>query len=162
MLSLYSVKGYIDDIIHSINNSKYTFGIFMIILNVISKYISVKLTTVQEAYIKNLLGRQLIIFTVAFVASRDVVVSLMLTLIFILFIDYLLNEESICCVIPKGIQIQLRDLEESLLLDDDDYPSDTEIENAHKILDKAKAGDHKKKTEKNKHMYSTMYMNHDS
>lgn len=159
MLSFTKLTKYIEDSINSINNSKYIFGILMILLNVISKYVSVKFTKVQEAYIKNLLGRQLIIFTVAFVACRDVVVSLMLTLFFILFIDYLLNEESSCCIIPKSIQLQLRELEESLLLDDDEYPSDEEIEKAQKILDKAKAGDHKKRTEKNKHIYSMMYMN---
>lgn len=159
MLYLSSMKDYIEKSINSINNSKYIFGILMITLNVISKYVSIKFTKVQEAYIKNLLGRQLIIFTVAFVACRDVIVSLMLTLLFILFIDYLLNEDSSCCIIPKSVQIQLRELEEALLLDDDDYPSDDEIEKAHKILDKVKAGDHKKRTEKNKHIYTMMYMN---
>lgn len=160
MINAEKIKKIISDSVSSINNSKYLAGIFMIILNVLSKYISVKFTKVQEAYIKNLLGRQLLIFTIAFIASHDVVVSLILTLLFIVFIDYLLNEESNYCVIPKSIQIRLRDLEEALLLDDDgEYPSDDEIEKAHKIIDKAKSMEHKKKNEKNKYIYSIMYMN---
>lgn len=160
-MSIDTIKNNIEKTVNSLNNSKYLAGILMIVLNVLSKYISVKFTKVQEAYIKNLLGRQLLIFTVAFIASRDVVVSLMLTLSFVLFIDYLLNEESDYCIIPKSIQLRLRELEDALLLDDDndEIPSDEEIEKAQRILDKAKAIEHKKRAEKNKHIFSMMYMN---
>lgn len=160
MISFEIIKTHTKNTINLLNNSKYLFGIFVIILNILSKYISVKFTKVQEAYIKNLLGRQLLIFTVAFVASRDVVVSLMLTIAFIVFIDYLLNENSHYCIIPKKLQLQIREIEDALLLDDDDeYPTEEEIQKAHKILDKAKTLDHKKQNEKNKHLFTMMYMN---
>jgi hypothetical protein len=159
MTSITSIKNNIESTVNSLNNSKYLAGILMIVLNVLSKYISVKFTKVQEAYIKNLLGRQLLIFTIAFVASKDVIVSLMLTISFILFIDYLLNEESEYCIIPKSIQFRLRELEDALLLDDDEIPTDEEIEKAQRTLDKAKSAEHKKKKEKNKHLFTLLYTN---
>jgi hypothetical protein len=160
MLFNTNITKYIEKSIYSLNNSKYVAGILMIVLNVLSKYISVKFTKVQEAYIKNLLGRQLLIFTVAFVASRDVIVALMLTLAFILFIDYLLNEESSCCIIPKYMQLKLREVEDSILLDNDaDYPSNEDIRKAQKVLDAAKSLENKKRVEKNKHIYTMLYMN---
>lgn len=160
MLFNTNITKYIEKSIYSLNNSKYVAGILMIVLNVLSKYISVKFTKVQEAYIKNLLGRQLLIFTVAFVASRDVIVALMLTLAFILFIDYLLNEESSCCIIPKYMQLKLREVEDSILLDNDiDYPSNEDIRKAQRVLDAAKSLENKKRVEKNKHIYTMMYMN---
>lgn len=154
-----SISKYIKNSIYSLNNSKYVVGILMITLNILSKYISVKFTRVQEAYIKNLLSRQLLIFTVAFIATRDVIVALMLTLSFIVFVDYLLNEESRCCIIPKHIQIRMRELENSLLSDDsEDYPSDDEIQKAKNTINKAKQHEDKKRIEKNKHIFSMMYI----
>jgi len=144
--------------LQSINNNKYLAGILMIILNVLSKYITVKFTKVQEAYIKNLLGRQLLIFTIAFIATRDIIVSIILTLLFIVSLDYLLNEESCYCIIPKNIQNKMRFIEDSLFLNDDEkYPSDEEIEKANLILEKAKKINYKKDKEKNKYIYSMMY-----
>jgi hypothetical protein len=159
MFSIENIKNSIEKSINSLNRSKYVFGILMIISNIMSKYISVKFTKVQEAYIKNLLGRQILIFTIAFIASKDVVVSLILTLAFILFIDYLLNEDSKYCIIPHNIQIKIRELEDSLFLDDEDeIPSEADIQRAHKIIEKANSIDHKKQKEKNKYLYSMMYL----
>lgn len=144
--------------LQSMNKSKYLAGVLMIVSNLFSKYVSIKFTKTQEAYIKNLLGRQLIIFTIIFIATRDIIVSLVLTFVFIISIDYLLNEDSKFCIIPKSIQIKIREMEDTLFLDDDDdYPSDDEIEKAQKILDKAKSHDVKKHKEKQKFMFNMMY-----
>jgi len=148
----------INNYVSSLNNSKYLAGILMIVLNILSKYINIKFTKIQETYIKNLLGRQLLIFTVAFVATRDVVVSLILTLAFIVSVDYLLNEDSGYCIIPTSIQERIQALEDSLL-DDDDYPSEVEIEKAHKTLEKMKTMHYKQNQDKRKVMFSTLYNN---
>lgn len=144
--------------LQGLNKSKYLAGVLMIVSNLFAKYVSIKFTKTQEAYIKNLLGRQLIIFTIIFIATHDIIVSLVLTIVFIISVDYLLNEESKFCIIPKYIQMKIRDMEESLLLDDDDeYPSDEDIERAQKILDKSKSHDVKKHKEKQKFMFNMMY-----
>ena len=56
------------DIIHtsltSLNNSKFFAGLVMIMLNIGSKYITIELSKKQEEYLRNNVGRQLLIFSI--------------------------------------------------------------------------------------------------
>ena len=61
---------------HSLNNSKFFAGIVMIMLNIGSKYITIKLSKSQEAYLRNTIARQLIIFSIIWMGSRDVLYQL--------------------------------------------------------------------------------------
>ena len=83
-----------------INDNKFFAGIIMLTMNIGSKYISIELSKTQESYIKYSLGRQLLVFTVLWMGTRDIVTSLIMTVIFILFADYLFNEHSRYCIIP--------------------------------------------------------------
>jgi hypothetical protein len=85
-----------------LNTSKYFTGIMMILLNIGSKYISIELSKTQENYIKYSLGRQILIFAVLWMGTRDIVTALILTVVFILFADYLFNEHSQYCIIPEN------------------------------------------------------------
>jgi hypothetical protein len=84
-----------------LNDNKFFAGIIMLIMNIGSKYINVELSKSQENYIKYSLGRQLIIFSILWVGTRDVFISLIMTILFILFADYLFNENSYYCVMPN-------------------------------------------------------------
>lgn len=83
-----------------LNDNKFFAGIIMLTMNIGSKYISIELSKTQENYIKYSLGRQILIFAVLWMGTRDIVTSLILTVIFILFADYLFNEHSQYCIIP--------------------------------------------------------------
>jgi hypothetical protein len=85
-----------------LNDNKVFAGIVMLIMNIGSKYINIELSKTQENYIKYSIGRQLIIFSILWVGTRDIFVSLFMTVLFILFADYLLNENSYYCIIPKN------------------------------------------------------------
>jgi hypothetical protein len=89
------------DVTKVLNDNKFFAGIIMLIMNIGSKYITVDLSKSQENYIKYSLGRQLIIFSILWVGTRDIFISLLMTLIFILFADYLFNENSYYCIMPK-------------------------------------------------------------
>ncbi len=84
-----------------LNDNKFFAGVIMLIMNIGSKYITVELSKSQENYIKYSLGRQLIIFSILWVGTRDIFISLLMTLVFILFADYLFNENSYYCIMPK-------------------------------------------------------------
>jgi hypothetical protein len=84
-----------------LNDNKVITGIFMIILNVSSKYISFDLTNAQEYYLKHFIGKKLLIFSILWMGTRDIFVSLILTCIFILFSNYLFNDQSYFCIIPN-------------------------------------------------------------
>ena len=88
-------------LLKSLNDNKFFAGIVMLTMNIGSKYISIELSKTQENYIKYSLGRQILIFAVLWMGTRDIVTALILTIIFILFADYLFNEHSKYCVIPE-------------------------------------------------------------
>ena len=92
----------------SLNDSKFFAGIVMLIMNIGSKYAVVELSHTQESYLKYNLGRQLLIFSILWVGTRDIFSSLILTAIFILLVDYLFNENSRYCIIPEKYK-ELRD-----------------------------------------------------
>ena len=85
----------------SLNDSKFFAGIVMLIMNIGSKYAVVELSHTQESYLKYNLGRQLLIFSILWVGTRDIFISLILTAVFILLVDYLFNENSRYCIIPE-------------------------------------------------------------
>ena len=66
------------DFANKINNSKIFAGIIMIMLNIGSKYITIKLSKSQEEYFKNSIARQLLIFSIVWMGTRDVILSLFL------------------------------------------------------------------------------------
>jgi hypothetical protein len=88
-------------LLKSLNDNKFFAGIIMLTMNIGSKYISIELSKTQENYIKYSLGRQILIFAVLWMGTRDIVTALTLTILFILFADYLFNEHSKYCLIPE-------------------------------------------------------------
>jgi hypothetical protein len=87
--------------IYSLNDSKFFAGIVMLIMNIGSKYAVVELSHTQESYLKYTLGRLLLIFSILWVGTRDIVSSLFLTALFVVLVDYLFNENSKYCIIPE-------------------------------------------------------------
>ena len=84
-----------------LNDSKFFAGLVILTMNIGSKYITVDLSKTQENYIKYSLGRQILIFAIIWMGTRDIVTSLIMTIIFIMFADYLFNEHSRYCIIPE-------------------------------------------------------------
>ena len=86
-------------IIYNLNNSKYFAGILMILMNLGSKYISLELSETQDEFFSNIVIRRLMIFTVAFIATKDIIISLIITTCFIIIVSGLFNENSKFCLI---------------------------------------------------------------
>ena len=123
----------ITKIIHYINNSKLFAGLVMIMLNIGSKYITIKLSKSQEEYLRNSIARQLLIFSIVWMGTRDIVMALLLTGSFIILTDHLFNEESQYCVIPAYFKNYAHLLDKNK----DDYVSKAEIETAMGTIKKA-------------------------
>ena len=82
----------------SLNNSKFFAGIVMIMLNIGSKYITIELSKTQEEYLKNHVARQILIFSISWMGTRDILMSLALTAIFVVMTEFLFNENSKNCI----------------------------------------------------------------
>lgn len=118
----------------SLNNSKFFAGLVMIMLNIGSKYITIELSKTQEEYLKNHVARQILIFSISWMGTRDILMSLGLTAIFIVLTDFLFNENSKFCVIP----MEYRKYKDVLDLNGDGVVTPDEIKKAEEILSKAK------------------------
>lgn len=134
----------IQENLNVINNSKLFTGLIMICLNIGSKFITVKLSPSQEEFMKNYVAREILIFAVCWMGTRDVLTSLLLTFAFFIVTEYLFHEDSSLCI-ARGY---LNKIKNSLDTNGDGIISQEEIDNAIKILSKSKEI-HKKK-EKNK------------
>lgn len=88
---------------NNLNQSKYFAGIMMLILNLGSKYITMELSESQDELLRNKIIRRFLVFTVVFVATRDILVSLILTGIFIILVSGLFNENSNYSLVTKPV-----------------------------------------------------------
>ena len=120
--------------ITALNSSKYFAGIMMLTLNLGSKYITLELSKSQESYLKYTIGRQVLLFSILWMGTRDIVISLVLTAVFILLGNYLLNENSKYCILPKKLDA----LKSELDTNGDGVVSEKEIDDAIEILRKAR------------------------
>lgn len=121
-------------VIKTLNNSRVFAGLVLLTLNLFSKFITIKLSDSQEDFIKNAFGRQLLIFAIAWLGTREIITALGITAVFVVLADNLLNENSSFYILPKSIS----KLKNAVDTNSDGIISDEEIETAINVLNKAK------------------------
>lgn len=89
------------------NSSKIFFALSMIISNVGSRYVMNDFNKFSNFVMQNDLLKAIIIFAMFFVATKDVLLSLLLMLVFIFIIKVLLNENSKYNIIPTFVKEQM-------------------------------------------------------
>ena len=120
--------------IRSLNSNKYFAGLVMIMLNIGSKYITIKLSKTQEGYLKSAIARQILIFSIIWMGTKDIFISLTLTAVFYVLTNHLFNENSKMCVLPEKWQR----FQNVLDTNKDGKVSNKEIDKALKVLEKAR------------------------
>ena len=106
----------------------------MILLNVGAKFITIQFSKSTEEYLKNTISKQILVFAMAWMGTRDIYAALGLTAVFTILSDYLFNEESALCVVPQKYRI----LHTLIDTNNDGKVSETELAAAMSILEKAK------------------------
>lgn len=132
---------YIHDHIMYLNSSKFFAGVIMILLNVGSKFISIQFSKSTEEYLKYTLSKQLLIFAMAWMGTRDIYTSLALTAIFVILSDHLFNEESNFCIMPESQRV----LNKAIDTNNDGIVTHEELNSAITVLEKAKKEKEKEK-----------------
>jgi hypothetical protein len=92
----------INNAINSLNSSTFFAGIMMICLNIGSRYIQLNLDESTESYIKYALTKEILVFTISWMATRNIYSALVLTAVFVVLADFVLNEKSSYCLLPKN------------------------------------------------------------
>jgi hypothetical protein len=94
---------YLDNIFRRLNTNTYFIGLMMLLLNIGSKYIIQEMGNSVDYFFNLKVIRRLVIFTIFFVATRDVKASIILTAAFVIIALELFNEKSKNCILPKSI-----------------------------------------------------------
>jgi hypothetical protein len=92
----------INKAVESLNSSTFFAGIMMICLNIGSRYIQLNLDESTESYIKYALTKEILVFTISWMATRNIYSALVLTAVFVVLADFALNEKSKYCILPKN------------------------------------------------------------
>ena len=116
------------DFINYLNTSPFFYAIVMLLLNLGSKYVDIELPDEHKEILSNNITRRVVIFTIVFMATRDIITSLIVTCLFIILIFNLLNKKSKYCVLPSSF----KKLDEN----QDGVIDNNEIKKAYKILQK--------------------------
>jgi len=135
---------YLHSHVSFLNSSKFFAGVIMILLNVGSKFISIQFSKSTEEYMKYTLSKQILVFAMAWMGTRDIYTALGLTAVFTILSDHLFNEESNMCIVPESYRV----LHKLLDSNDDGIVTETEISSAIAVLEKAKKEKQKKKQKK--------------
>lgn len=130
-----------------LNSNKFFAGVVMILLNIGSRYVTIKLSKSSEEYLKMGVTRQLLVFTMAWMGTRDIYHALILTLVFITLSDFAFNDESPYCCVPQRYRV-LHKLADT---NDDGIITEAELSKAVETLEKAKR-------EKNKQQLRQKFM----
>ena len=99
--SFWNSVGHANHQIMYLNNSKFFAGVVMILLNVGSKFISIQFSKSTEEYMKYAVSKQILVFAMAWMGTRDIYTALGLTAVFTILSEYLFNEESLLCIVPQ-------------------------------------------------------------
>lgn len=82
-------------------DNKYLIGIIMVIINLGARFIVNELNEEQKKWINSKYLRRILIFLVIFMATRDIVISIILTIVVVLVIFEFFNEDSEYSLVPK-------------------------------------------------------------
>ena len=149
MTIVYESLDFIHNHIMFLNNSKFFAGVIMILLNVGSKFIAIQFSRSTEEYLKLNVTKQILVFAMAWMGTRDIYTSLILTAVFTVLSDHLFNEESPYCIVPKKFRV----LANIIDTNNDNEVSEEEINNAISILEKAKRENNSKKQKQSFTLY---------
>jgi hypothetical protein len=134
-----SLFTYLHNGIQSLNNSKIFAGLMIITLNIVSKFVNIKLGKTLESYLKFSFSRQILIFAIAWIGTRDIYIALFITFFFVLLTEFLLHEDSHFFILSK----ETKEHYCNLLDNPPEIVSEEDIKKANDILERAKKQDNK-------------------
>ena len=120
------------EVVKPINDNKFLLALVMMFLNISSKYIDFGFSKTQEHALRNGIAREIMIFAVLFVGTRDIIISSVLTLLFFISTEYLFNEDSKYCLCPQHFNRMKEVMQQK-----EGHVTETELNTALEILKKA-------------------------
>tara|TARA_Y200000002_G_C22669521_1_gene659362 strand:+ start:119 stop:415 length:297 start_codon:yes stop_codon:yes gene_type:complete len=92
-----------DSLLINLSNSPLFNGSIMLLSNIGGKYLALDLPKNIDVLFENYaILRYIILFSIFFIATRDIKISVLLTLFYFIFIKFLLNENSRFCLLKEN------------------------------------------------------------
>ena len=127
-----NIFSYLHNQVQVINNSKIFAGVMIIILNIASRFVNIKLSKTMESYLKNTFSKQILVFAIAWMGTREIYVAIFITLLFTICFEYLFHEDSMFFCLPEEFKNYHIELLENAEVTEED------IKKAKEVLEKAK------------------------
>lgn len=93
---------YLHTNIIAMNQSKLFAGLIIIVLNISSKFVTIRLSKTMEGYLKYTFSRDVLVFAMAWMGTRDIYTALFITIVFMLCANFIFNEDSRLCILPES------------------------------------------------------------
>jgi len=100
--TLKKIKGYLQNVVQPLNDSKIFAGLVILTLNLSSKMITLPMSRTVEAVVKHSFSQYVLVFAIAWMGTREVLIALTVTLIFGICMEFLFNEKSAFCCLSEG------------------------------------------------------------
>ena len=127
-----NIFSYLHNQVQVLNNSKIFAGVMIITLNIASRFVNIKLSKTMESYLKHTFSKQILVFAIAWMGTREIYVAIFITALFTLCFEYLFHEESMFFCLPEEFKDYHIELLENAEVTDED------IKKANEVLEKAK------------------------
>ena len=132
--SITNMFEYVHNHVTSLNQSKIFAGIMIVIINIASKFVTFKFSKTMESYLKFTFSRDVLVFAITWMGTRDIYIAFLMTVLFIIVSDYLMNEQSMFCCLPESFVEKHVSMLEGF---NNQQPTSEEIIKAKMILEKA-------------------------
>ena len=104
---------YLFNTIRPINDSKIFAGLVILILNLSSKMLTLPMSRTVEAVVKHSLSQYVLVFAISWMGTRDILIALLVTVLFAVFMEFIFNEKSAFCILPESfVTMHLNTLEQ--------------------------------------------------
>lgn len=84
------------------NNNKIIWGVTMLLLNVGAKYVIADLGLIHEKLLANEIAKKIVIFSMFFVATRDIITAFVLSVLYVIIIDGIFHESRNFSVVKEN------------------------------------------------------------
>ena len=130
-----NLKTRLNKIVKNLNDSKLLAALGLLVLNIGSKHVDLEFTPGQKEILKHTLTKQVLIFSIAWIGSKDIYTSLLVTCGYMIIFELLLNKNSSLNVMPE----KLKRLEDDIDTNNNGIIEEQELEKAIEIIKKYKS-----------------------
>ena len=130
-----NLKRKLNKIVKNLNDSKLLAALGLLVLNIGSKHVDLDFTPGQKEILKHTITKQVLIFSIAWIGSKDIYTSLLVTSGYMIIFELLLNKKSSLNVMPE----KLKRLEDGIDTNNNGIIEEQELEKAIEIIKKYKS-----------------------